>query len=59
MEHVLLQPNTHEVVDKYVAKCKELGFYVLECSTGFLSIPPDDFVRLVEKVEASGLKAKT
>jgi phosphosulfolactate synthase (CoM biosynthesis protein A) len=58
MEHVLMQSDVHAAVDKYVTKIKDLGFDVLECSTGFLSIPSEDFIRLVDKVQSSGLKAK-
>lgn len=60
IEHVLTHSgaNTHEAVDKYLAQCKKLGFDVLEVSSGFLSLPPDDWVRLVQRVQDSGLKAK-
>lgn len=58
MEHILTQPDSQTTVDRYLAKCKDLGFDVVECSAGFLSIPPDDFVRLIEEVQDSGLKAK-
>ncbi|KFZ10013.1 hypothetical protein V502_08380 [Pseudogymnoascus sp. VKM F-4520 (FW-2644)] len=46
------------VVDKYLRKCKDLGFDVVELSSGFLSFPPDDWLRLVEKVQKHGLKPK-
>ena len=58
MEHILMQSEVHAAADKYVAKIKDLGFDVRECSTGFLSIPSEDFVRLVDKVQSCGLKAK-
>lgn len=45
-------------MDRYLKRCKSLGFDVIEISTGFLSIPPDDWVRLVDKVHAAGLTAK-
>ena len=56
IEHVL----THgpEAVDAYVEECKRLGFDVIELSTGFISLPTDDLLRLVEKVVEAGLKAK-
>lgn len=47
-----------EAVDHYIKECKELGFDVIEISTGFITIPTDDWVRLVEKVSKAGLKAK-
>ncbi|KAL2265022.1 hypothetical protein VTJ83DRAFT_7532 [Remersonia thermophila] len=57
-EHILLQSSPSTAIDQYLAKCKSLGFDVVEISAGFLSIPNDDFVRLVERVQAQGLKAK-
>src|SRR5699024_1853038 len=47
-----------EAVEKYLAEAKEVGFDVIEISTGFLSIPTSGLVRLVEQVKAAGLKAK-
>lgn len=58
MEHVLTQSDAAEAVDKYLAKCKDVGFDVIEISTGFLSLPPDDWVRLAERVQKVGLKPK-
>ncbi|UDD58950.1 hypothetical protein AFCA_006373 [Aspergillus flavus] len=39
-------------------KCKDLGFDVIELSSGFLSFPEDDWLRLVDKVHSYKLKAK-
>ena len=47
-----------EAVDRYLEECRELGFDIVEVSSGFLSIPIDDLVRLTEKVQDAGLKAK-
>lgn len=58
MEHILTQSDATDAVEKYLRKCKDLGFDIVECSAGFLSMPPDDFVRLVDKVQSMGLKAK-
>ncbi|KAH7114861.1 sulfonate biosynthesis enzyme [Dactylonectria macrodidyma] len=58
MEHVLLQSDPQLAVDRYLKKCKELGFDVIEISSGFLSIPQDDWLRLVDKVHSEGLIAK-
>ena len=58
MEHVLTQPNAEKVIDKYLQKCKALGFDVIEISAGFLSFPADDWLRLVDKVHSIGLAAK-
>jgi phosphosulfolactate synthase (CoM biosynthesis protein A) len=48
MEHILTQPDSTTMVDRYLRKCKDLGFDVIEISAGFLSIPPHEM----------GLKAK-
>lgn len=56
METVLTQGR--EAVDHYIKECKNLGFDIVEISSGFISIPTDDWLRLVEKVEQAGLKAK-
>ena len=56
MEHVLSQGP--EMVDRYIQTCKELGFDIIEISCGFITIPTDDWVRLVEKVQKAGLKPK-
>ena len=46
------------IVDRYIAEAKALGFDVIELSTGFISLPSDALLRLIEKVKAAGLKAK-
>jgi phosphosulfolactate synthase (CoM biosynthesis protein A) len=56
MEHVLTQGP--EMVDRYIQECKELGFDIIEISCGFITIPTDDWVRLVEKVQKARLKPK-
>src|SRR5262249_48278332 len=47
-----------EAVRRYLAECRDLGFDVVEVSAGFVTVPPDDFARLVGAVAATGLKAK-
>jgi len=47
-----------EAVDNYLAEAKEVGFDVIEISTGFLSIPTSGLMRLVEQVNKAGFKAK-
>src|SRR5512143_73631 len=37
MEHVLTQGP--EMVDRYIQTCKELGFDIIEISSGFITIP--------------------
>jgi phosphosulfolactate synthase (CoM biosynthesis protein A) len=56
IERVLAQGS--DAVGKYVAECKRLGFDIVEISAGFISIPIDDWLRLIELVRTSGLKAK-
>ena len=45
-------------MERYIGECKELGFDIVEISSGFISIPTDDWLRLVEKVRKAGLKAE-
>jgi phosphosulfolactate synthase (CoM biosynthesis protein A) len=56
IERVLGQGT--EAVQQYVAECKKVGFDIIEISAGFISIPTDDWLRLIELVRKSGLKAK-
>jgi phosphosulfolactate synthase (CoM biosynthesis protein A) len=56
IERVLVQGS--DAVRQYVAECKRLGFDIIEISAGFVSIPTDNWLRLVELVRKSGLKAK-
>jgi phosphosulfolactate synthase (CoM biosynthesis protein A) len=56
VERVLVQGD--DAVRQYVAQCKKFGFDIIEISAGFVSIPTDDWLRLIELVRKSGLKAK-
>jgi phosphosulfolactate synthase (CoM biosynthesis protein A) len=56
IEYVLTQGR--EAVDRYLKECKELGFDIVEISSGFITIPTEDWVQLVEKVQKLQLKAK-
>ncbi len=56
IERVLVQGG--DAVRRYVAECKKLGFDIIEISAGFVSIPTDDCLRLIDFVRKSGLKAK-
>jgi len=56
IEYVLTQGPA--AVDRYVAECKTLGFDIVEISGGFITMPMDDILRLVETVQQAGLKAK-
>src|SRR6266496_1121995 len=56
IEHVLTLGT--KAVDQYIEECKRLEFDIIEISSGFISVPADDLVRLTEKVQHAGLKAK-
>jgi len=56
LEYVLTQGPA--AVDRYVDECREVGFDIVEVSCGFITIPDDDWLRLVERVQQAGLKAK-
>jgi phosphosulfolactate synthase (CoM biosynthesis protein A) len=56
IEYVLTQGP--EAVHRYIEECRDIGFDILEISSGFITIPADDWLRLVEKVQKTGLKAK-
>lgn len=56
IEHVLTQGP--QAVDRYIDEVARLGFDILEIASGFISIPTDDILRLVERVQRAGLKAK-
>jgi phosphosulfolactate synthase (CoM biosynthesis protein A) len=56
IEYVLTQGR--KAVDRYIGECKDLGFDIIEISSGFITIPTNDWLRLVEKVQQAGLKAK-
>lgn len=56
IEHVLTQGS--EMVNRYIEECRNVGFDILEISSGFITIPVDDWLRLVEKAQRAGLKAK-
>ena len=56
LEYVLTQGA--EAVDRYLAECAELGFDIVEVSSGFVTLPADDLVALTRRVQGAGLKAK-
>jgi phosphosulfolactate synthase (CoM biosynthesis protein A) len=56
IEYVLAK-NPSEVVP-YIRECRDIGFDILEISSGFITLPVDDWLRLVERVQKAGLKAK-
>ena len=56
IERVLAQDPAS--VPAYIKECRDLGFDILEISSGFITLTTDDWLRLVERVQKSGLKAK-
>ena len=56
IEYVLTQGK--EAVDRYIEEVKSVGFDILEISAGFISLPIDDWVAIVERVKDEGLKPK-
>jgi len=56
IEYVLTQGPA--AVNRYIQECKNLGFDIIEVSSGFITIPTDDWLRLIEKVQKAGLKPK-
>lgn len=47
-----------QVISKYLTACKNMGFDVLEISSGFLSIPTESWLNLIEDTKKHGLKPK-
>lgn len=56
IEHVLTKGP--KIVDRYIEECRDLGFDIVELSAGFITVPTDTVLRLIEKVQKSGMKAK-
>ena len=56
LEYVLTKgPDS---IGKYIEECKQVGFDIIEISCGFVTIPADDWLRLIQKVKNAGLKPK-
>jgi phosphosulfolactate synthase (CoM biosynthesis protein A) len=56
LEYVLTQRG--DAVARYLEECRELGFDIVEISSGFVTLPSDDLVLLTEAVRKTGLKPK-
>ena len=56
IEHVLV--HDHDKVERYVEEAGNLGFDIVEISSGFIAIDTDDMVELTELVAEHGLKPK-
>lgn len=56
IEYVLTQGR--ETVERYIKECKKIGFDIIEISSGFITIPTEDWLRLIKMVKKEGLKPK-
>jgi phosphosulfolactate synthase (CoM biosynthesis protein A) len=56
LEYVLTQRG--DAVQQYLEECRELGFDIVEISSGFVTLPVDDLVRLTKTVREAGMKPK-
>jgi phosphosulfolactate synthase (CoM biosynthesis protein A) len=56
LEYVLAQRSDY--VARYLEECRELGFDIVEISSGFVTLPVDDLIALTKAVHTAGLKAK-
>lgn len=56
IERVLAQ--SADAVDRYIGECRDCGFDIIEISSGFITLPADDWLRLIERVLKAGLRAK-
>lgn len=56
IEHIL--GHGRDAVDRYIGACSEYGFDIVEISAGFVTLPADDWLRLIKRVRKAGLKAK-
>jgi len=56
IEHVLSRGPA--MTERYIDTAREFGFDVIELSVGFISLPTDDLLRLIERVKRAGLKPK-
>jgi len=56
LEYVLAQRG--DAVERYLNECRELGFDIVEISSGFVTLPAADLVALTRTVREAGLKPK-
>ena len=56
MEYVLTQGRG--AVEKYIHACRQVGFDIIEISSGFITLPTDDWLRIIKMVQQAGPKAK-
>src|SRR6266542_1660916 len=48
----------HDAVERYLAACRDAGFDIVEISTGFVTAPEDDLLRLADRGRALGMQVK-
>lgn len=56
IEYVVMRGRVYG--PKYLEGCPRFGFYIVEISSGFITLPFDDWLRLVEQTQKAGLKEK-
>ena len=56
MEYVLTRG--YQAVEQYLDACKFMGFDTVELSCGFITMPTDDWSRLIDDVHNKDMKAK-
>jgi phosphosulfolactate synthase (CoM biosynthesis protein A) len=56
VERVLVQGP--DAVRAYIAECKDVGFDIVELSSGFVTLAADDWLRLIDRVQKADLMAK-
>jgi phosphosulfolactate synthase (CoM biosynthesis protein A) len=56
IEYVLTQGPA--AVEQYLDGCRDLGFDVIEISSGFITMPGQSVIELIERVHRAGMKAK-
>ena len=58
LPRVRADPTRATPFERYLEECRELGFDIVEISSGFVTLPIDDLVRLTKAVREAGLKPK-
>jgi phosphosulfolactate synthase (CoM biosynthesis protein A) len=56
VEYVLTQGR--DAVARYIDTCRDLGFDTIEISAGFITIPADDMLAIVDQVRSAGMNPK-
>lgn len=53
IEYVLTQGR--DAAERFFAECADIGFDIVEISAGMITLPLDDFLRLIERAKQNGL----